>query len=106
VMLTQQLIDGLREIPNVAVYGSLDAAQQTGAVSFNIAGLEPSEVGLRLDEEDAILCRVGLHCAPAAHKTLGTFPAGTVRFGLAAMNTAQEVCAAVDAVRRLARAAP
>jgi cysteine desulfurase/selenocysteine lyase len=106
MMLTQQLIDGLREIPNVAVYGSLDAAQQTATVSFNIAGLEPSEVGLRLDDEDAILCRVGLHCAPAAHKTLGTFPAGTVRFGLAAMNTAQEVSAAVDAVRRLACAAP
>jgi cysteine desulfurase/selenocysteine lyase len=106
MMLTQQLIDGLREIPNVAVYGSLDAAQQAATVSFNLAGLEPSEVGLRLDDEDTILCRVGLHCAPAAHKTLGTFPAGTVRFGLAAMNTAQEVGTAVDAVRRLARAAP
>jgi cysteine desulfurase/selenocysteine lyase len=106
MMLTRQLIDGLREIPNLVVYGSLDAEQQTATVSFNVAGLEPSEVGLRLDDEDAILCRVGLHCAPAAHKTLGTFPAGTVRFGLAAMNTAQEVDAAVEAVRRLAREAP
>jgi cysteine desulfurase/selenocysteine lyase len=103
VALAQQLIDGLRAIPDVTVYGGLEAARQTATVSFNIRDMEPSEVGLRLDDEYAILCRVGLHCAPAAHKTLGTFPVGTVRFGLAALNTAQEVCVAIDAVRRLAQ---
>lgn len=106
VALTQQLIAALQAIPGVTVYGSLDATRQTATVSFNIAGLEPSEVGLRLDDEHAILCRVGLHCAPAAHKTLGTFPSGTVRFGLAALNRAEEIDAAVDAVRRLAAEAP
>lgn len=105
VELAQQLIDGLRAIPGVTVYGTLDATRQTATVSFNIAGMEPSEVGLRLDDEYGILARVGLHCAPAAHKTLGTFPAGTVRFGLAALNTADEVRAAVDAVRQVARSA-
>jgi selenocysteine lyase/cysteine desulfurase len=45
---------------------------------------------------------VGLHCAPAAHQTLGTFPGGAVRFGLGAFNTADEVDAAVEAVRLLA----
>ncbi|MGQ9600597.1 MAG: aminotransferase class V-fold PLP-dependent enzyme [Anaerolineae bacterium] len=106
IELTQQLIDGLRAIPGVTVYGSLDATRQTATVSFNVAGIEPSEVGLRLDEEYGVLARVGLHCAPAAHKTLGTFPAGTVRFGLAALNTAEEVRAAVDAVRHIALGAP
>jgi selenocysteine lyase/cysteine desulfurase len=101
--LTEQLIDGLCAIPNVLVYGALDASRQTATVSFNVGGLEPSEVGLRLDEECAILCRVGLHCSPAAHKTLGTFPAGTVRFGVAALNTAQDVKTAIEAVRQLAR---
>jgi cysteine desulfurase family protein len=105
VALARQLIDGLRAIPGVTVYGGLDAAHQTATVSFNVEGLEPSEVGLRLDDEHAILCRVGLHCAPAAHKTLGTFPRGSVRFGLAAMNTSEEVRAAVEAVRRLASGA-
>jgi cysteine desulfurase family protein len=102
VALTQQLIDGLRAIPNVTVYGSLDATRQAAAVAFNVAGMPPSEVGLRLDEEYGILCRVGLHCSPAAHRTLGTFPSGAVRFGLAAMNTGNEVEAAIEAVRRLA----
>jgi cysteine desulfurase/selenocysteine lyase len=100
--LTRRLIDGLLDIPGVRVYGGLDAARQMATISFNVAGLEPSQVGLRLDDEFDILCRVGLHCAPAAHKTLGTFPGGTVRFGLGALNTADEVDTALRAVRCIA----
>ena len=103
--LTELLIAGMRDIPGVTVYGALDAASQTSTVSFNMAGIEPSEVGLRLDEEHSIMCRVGLHCAPAAHRTIGTFPTGTVRFGLGAFNTRQEIDAALAAVRQLAREA-
>jgi len=97
--LTQQLIEGLRAIPGVTVYGPLDAGQQVATVSFTVEGLETSQIGLILDEEHGIMCRVGLHCAPAAHKTIGTFPNGTVRFGLGAINTAEEVSAALAAVR-------
>ncbi len=100
--LTAQLLAGLAGIPGVTVHGPSRAAQQTATVSITVAGLEVSEIGQRLDEEDGVLCRVGLHCAPAAHRTLGTFPAGTVRFGLGATNTADEVDAALAAVRRLA----
>lgn len=102
VSLTQALIDGLGDIAGVTVYGSLDAHRQTATVSFNIDAKSPSEVGLRLDDEYAILCRVGLHCAPAAHKTIGTFPEGTVRFGLSAFNTQEEVETALAAVAELA----
>ena len=101
VELTQWLIDGLLDIEGVEVYGSLDAERQTSTVSFNIQGLQPSAVGLRLDEEHEIMCRVGLHCAPSAHKTIGTFPVGTVRFGLGVFNTAADVEAALDAVGQL-----
>ena len=105
VALAQQLIHGLQEIQGVTVYGGRDAELQTATVSFNLSGLAPSEVGLRLDEEYGVLCRVGLHCSPAAHRTIGTFPAGTVRFGMGAFNTADEVEAALAAVRQLAREA-
>jgi len=105
VELAQRLVDGLMGISGVTVCGGLDATRQTATVSFNITGMEPSEVGLRLDEEYGIMCRVGLHCAPAAHKTIGTFPVGTVRFGLGAFNTLEEVDAAVAAVGRLAQEA-
>ena len=103
--LTGQLLAGLAAIPGVTVYGTRDAQRQTATVSFNIAGMQPSEVGLRLDDEYEIMCRVGLHCSPAAHRTLGTFPSGTVRFGLGAFNTAEEVAAALDAVAALAQEA-
>jgi cysteine desulfurase/selenocysteine lyase len=105
VELAQRLIHGLTNIPGMTIYGGLDAELQTATISFNITGMESSEVGLRLDEEYGILCRVGLHCAPAAHKTMGTFPAGTVRFGLGAFNTLEEVEAAVTAVESLAQEA-
>jgi cysteine desulfurase/selenocysteine lyase len=102
VALTQRLIDGLRSLPSVIVYGTLHADLQIATVSFNVVGMEPSEVGLRLDDEYGILCRVGLHCAPAAHKTIGTFPDGTVRFGLNGFNTMDEVETALAAVEELA----
>jgi cysteine desulfurase/selenocysteine lyase len=103
VVLTRMLIDGLRSIPSVTVYGTMAPERQMATVSFNVAGMSPSELGLRLDDEYGILCRVGLHCAPTAHKTIGTFPDGTVRFGLSAFSTAEEVQAAIDAVRHLAQ---
>ncbi len=101
VELCQRLIDGLSAIPGVSVYGALDAARQMPTVAFNVAGAEPSQVGLLLDEEHDIMCRVGLHCAPAAHKTLGTFPAGSVRFSLGMFTTREQVDAALKAVRQV-----
>ncbi len=102
VKLTRRLIEGLLDVPGVIVYGGHDAQMQTAAVSFNVEGLSPSEVGLKLDEEYEIMSRVGLDCAPAAHRTIGTFPVGTVRFGLSYFNTAEEVDEALAAVRAIA----
>jgi cysteine desulfurase/selenocysteine lyase len=103
VALTQRLIAGLSEVPGVTLYGTRDAELQTATVSFTVGGMLVNEVGQRLDEDAGLMCRVGLHCAPAAHKTLGTFPSGTVRFGLGALNTAAEVEEGLSAVRALAR---
>ncbi len=101
--LCAALLEGLGNIPGVIVYGPQQAARQTATVGFNIQGVEPSTVGLRLDEEYNILCRVGLHCAPSAHHTLGTFPDGCVRFGLGAFNTLEDIRQAVTAVHELAK---
>ena len=101
--LIRRLIAGLRDIPGVTVYGPRDAARQTATISFTIADLQPSEIGLRLDEEHDIMCRVGLHCAPAAHRTIGTLPTGTVRFGVGAFNTQEHVDTALSAVEQFAR---
>lgn len=103
VALTRRLLEGLAAIPGVTVYGLRDAERQVATVSFNVQGLEPSTVGLRLDEEFGLLCRVGLHCAPAAHRTMGTFPGGAVRWSLGYYNTAQEVDVALAALAAIAR---
>lgn len=103
--LTMRLIQGLQAIPGVRVYGTSDATAQTATVSFNVLGLEPSEVAQRLDEDFGVLCRPGLHCAPAAHRTIGTFPHGTVRFGLSALSTTKDVDRALKAVKIIAEGA-
>ena len=101
--LCAELLAALGEIKGVELYGTRDASKQTATVAFNIRGMESSTVGLRLDEEFNILCRVGLHCAPSAHRSLGSFPDGNVRFGLGAFNSLEDVRFAVDAVRQLAK---
>jgi cysteine desulfurase family protein len=101
--LTRLLVDGLSALPSVTVYGPKAPSCRTAVVSFTAAGRRVSEIGLRLDEEHDMLCRVGLHCAPAAHRTLGTFPEGTVRFAPGPSTTADEVRAALGAVERILR---
>lgn len=99
--LTRTLVEGLANIPGLTVHGPAEATQRTATLSFTVAGRRVSEIGLRLDDEHAVLCRVGLHCAPAAHRTLGTFPEGTVRFagGLTtSLADAQQAVAAVAQV--------
>ena len=100
--LVSQIRAGLSEIPGITIYGPGNAELQCGAVSFNIDGAMPSEVGLILDEQFGIMARTGLHCAPSAHRTLGTFPTGTVRFSFGWFNTREEVDAALEALRKIA----
>jgi cysteine desulfurase/selenocysteine lyase len=77
--LTALLLDGLCRIPGVTIHGPADPVRQGGVVSLTLAGRDPSEVGYRLDHEFDISVRVGLHCAPDAHRTIGTYPGGTIR---------------------------
>jgi len=102
VMLARRLIDGLLAIPGVTVYGTHDAERQTATVSLNVRGMEPSDVAFHLDEEYGIMCRSGLHCSPATHRTIGTFPRGTARLSMGVLNTPEEVDAVLGAVARLA----
>jgi cysteine desulfurase/selenocysteine lyase len=100
--LAGRFMRGLREIPGIDLYGPTDPSHRTAIVSFNIAGLMPSEAAQGLDERFAIMSRPGLHCAPAAHRTIGTFPRGTLRFGFGPFNRSAEIDAALKAVRTLA----
>ena len=99
---TRRLIDGLCNVTGAQVFGTKDARQQTAAVSFTIERHGVSDVAQTLDERFAIMCRPGLHCAPRAHRTLGTFPDGTVRFAPGPFTTESEIERAVDAVASIA----
>ena len=79
VGLTRGPRRGLAGIAGVRLFGPDDPELTTVALSFTLAGKRVLGVGQRLDEEFGILCRVGLHCAPAAHRTIGSFREGTVR---------------------------
>lgn len=97
------LLAGLSDIPGVRVYGTRNPAQQVDTIAFNIGGMSPSEAGFVLDDEFGILCRIGLHCAPAAHRTIGTFPGGTIRLAPGVFTANEEVHKALDAIRQMAR---
>jgi len=101
--LTRAFINGLSVLPRVKVYGTLNADRSVAIVSFTIAGKQVSEIGLRLDEEYGILCRVGLHCAPAAHKTIGSFPEGTVRLAPGVFTTMDDVHTTIRAIEGITR---
>jgi cysteine desulfurase family protein len=102
--LATALIGGLRNIKGVTVYGPIDPRQSVAVVSCRVEGHRVSEIGLRLDDEFEILCRVGLHCAPAAHKTIGTFPEGTIRLAPGVFTTMDDIRATIAAFEKLARA--
>ncbi len=102
IKLFKMLLEGLKEIPGVEIYGNPQPETNLAILSFNVKGLEPSEVGDILDHQYKILSRVGLHCSPWAHQTMGTYPKGTVRFSLSIFNTQDEVKRAIEAVRKIA----
>jgi cysteine desulfurase/selenocysteine lyase len=102
--LAGALIAGLSDIAGVKVYGTHDPEKSVAIVSFTARGRRVSEIGLRLDEDYGILARVGLHCAPAAHKTIGTFPEGTVRLAPGVFTRADDIKEAVSAVEKVVRA--
>ncbi|MBE0567892.1 MAG: aminotransferase class V-fold PLP-dependent enzyme [Krumholzibacteria bacterium] len=79
------------------------AGPAVGVVSFTVEGLSPSDLGQGLAREFGVLGRQGLHCAPLAHETLGTFPVGTLRFGFGPFNTAGQVDLAVAALAEICR---
>lgn len=99
--LTRTIINGLSSIPNIKLYGTGDLEQRTAIVSFTATSKQVSEIGLRLDDDYGILVRVGLHCAPAAHRTIGTFPTGTVRLAPGVFTTMDDVNRTIWAIEQV-----
>jgi selenocysteine lyase/cysteine desulfurase len=100
--LAQRLRSGLEAIPAVRLVAPEAAGDLVPLVSFRIAGLTPDEVGSILDAEFGITVRAGLHCAPEAHRRLGTLPEGAVRASIGPTTEEADVEALLGAVAELA----
>ena len=100
--LTGRFIEGLRDIQSVRLCGPTFLENRVGVLSLDFLCQDNAAVAYALEQRFGILTRCGLHCAPAAHRSLGTFPKGTVRFSLGYANTEADVDAALAAIRALA----
>lgn len=94
--LTEHFLEEVKKIPAVRIVGRQGTEGRVAVVSLDFEGRDNALAAFELEQQYGIMTRVGLHCAPMAHRALGTFPGGTVRFAFSAANTEEEVdhCAA------------
>lgn len=100
LLLTDMFIKGVLALEHLGVrlIGRPDIDNRVAVVSLNFEGYDNAEVSYMLQKQFCISNRVGMHCAPMAHKALGTFPMGTVRFSFSSFNTLEEVQIAIGAI--------
>lgn len=103
--LTKHFIEEVTKIDKVKVYGPLDTKYQAAVVPLNIGDLDSSELSYILDQNYDIEVRPGLHCAPLAHKTIGTFEQGVVRFSFGPFNTHEEIELGIKAIKEISKEA-
>ena len=101
--LCQYMLDKLEEVPNIKIYGTKDSKKRAAVIAINIGDMDSGEITFILDSEYDIATRSGIHCAPLAHKTLGTLEQGAVRFSLGYFNTKEEIDKAVEALKEISK---
>ena len=99
--LTQSFLEGLQSIDGINIVGKQNIQDRTAVVSITIDGMDPASIAYKLESTYHIMTRVGLHCAPRAHQTLGTYPEGTVRFSFGYANTHEDMESALSALHRI-----
>ncbi len=96
--LTERFLAGIKNLPNIKIIGHGQSCDYCSVVSVQTLNTDCALASDTLDNEYGIMTRVGLHCAPSAHKTLGTYPEGTIRFSFGYFNTEEETDAAIKAL--------
>lgn len=86
---------------HIRIIGKKDLTNRNAVVSIQTPEIDMSQVAWQLDNEYGVMTRVGLHCAPSAHKTLGTYPAGTIRFSFGPENTKNELDFAIQGLKKI-----
>lgn len=101
VTLLAELLEGMEKIPGVSLFGPRDPARCASVLSFLVDGMDPAETGRQLEKRFGILVRAGLHCSPNSHRTLRTFPEGTVRVSPGPFTTRKEIACFISALRKI-----
>jgi selenocysteine lyase/cysteine desulfurase len=91
-------MEGLLNIKNVVIYGTKSSNLMTSTISINSSRINNAELGYILDNDYGIMTRTGLHCAPLAHKTIGSFPQGTLRFSFGPFNELNDINYAINSL--------
>lgn len=102
--LAQQFLEGLLPLSEkglISVIGKQNLQDRLGVISIQIKDLDIANVAFLLDEKYQIMTRVGLHCAPVAHRALGTFPTGTLRFSFGFWNDESDVAYTLSALEEI-----
>jgi len=99
--LTAYFLEQAKQLPGVKIAGKQGIENRVAVVSLDFPGQDNAVVAFRLEQEYGIMTRVGLHCAPMAHKSLHTYPQGTVRFAFSADNKIEEIESCISAFREL-----
>ena len=99
--LTGRFLAGISSLPHTRLLGKTTPEGRMPVISLDFTGLDNAMVADRLAREYGIFTRCGLHCAPSAHRTLGSVPQGSVRFSIGAFNTQDEIDRTLETLRTI-----
>lgn len=99
--IIEYALERLKEVPSIHIYGPEDPPKIVGVISFNIKDIPGEEIAFKLDQEYDIMIRVGFHCAPTAHKVMGTYEIGAMRIGIGYFNTKKDIDILVSALKNI-----
>ena len=100
--LTGYFLERVSENSKIRIVGRKDLEHRVAVVSLDFQTMDNAVAAFELEQAAGIMTRVGLHCAPVAHRSLGTFPQGTVRFAFSASNTEEEIDICIEEINKLA----
>lgn len=99
--LTQYFLENVKEFSNIRIVGKEGMKDRVAVVSLDFVQEDNAVIAFELEQNYGIMTRVGLHCAPIAHRTLQTYPQGTVRFTFSASNTRDEIDQCIEGFREI-----
>lgn len=99
--LTEYFLQAVKEIHGIAVVGKKTVRDRVAVVSLDFLATDNAVAAFELEQSYGVMTRVGLHCAPTAHRSLNTFPKGTVRFAFSASNTFEEMDICLSGIREI-----